>query len=123
MKVDAGKAAQCCWHVCDLKIEQDTKMSENVSKSALAASAEAAIFRQGYHARLPNGLACAGAFPRSNSVWGFLCSQCVCVRPHLFVVPIERWHTNRITRSTRLPACTLSLLLFYASRSSRLRMC
>jgi hypothetical protein len=30
MKVDPGKAAQCCWHVCDLKIEQDTKMSENV---------------------------------------------------------------------------------------------
>ena len=38
MKVDPGKAAQCCWHVCDLKIEQDTKMSENVCDDASTTS-------------------------------------------------------------------------------------
>ena len=25
-----GKGLGCCWHVCDLKLEQDTKMSEQV---------------------------------------------------------------------------------------------
>ena len=37
-KMESGKSAQCCWHVCDLKIEQDTKMSENVSQNPHANS-------------------------------------------------------------------------------------